>query len=362
MIVADGFMSKIKRVLGGFEKMAQGVELKPSDAVNADNGDVSVEADSKASGSAFSGSLGRVLLGPIGVLDDYYFPVELTGGCCPRVVGSEQDIVWNAAAEATDSERVNVVWQAKGDKIWYLAVRSAELGTHPNTWCPFSALLPGLKDAETPPTCYTYYSDEAATMMTVTADGLQIHRGTSAVVRAKAERTSRELDNAPIIELAPERIDKLTPMPWYSVSLFEERARRILAAVSVVGALAVIAVSLFVWFVAAMTMVSAHTDTKEISKRADQETTQLMGKIQNLRGSSVREQLSKFADLNDGLLVLNGWLEMYQIKDGKTLWRAIVPVNVTANRISDLGAQTLDNDPQGVVVGNAREALTIGER
>ena len=129
-------------------------------------------------------SMSQVLLGPIGAIGDHYFPVELIGGCCPRVIGEEAEIVWNAAAEASDSERVHVVWQSMGDKIWFLAVRSAELASHPNTWCPFAALLPGMKDAAPLPACYTYYTDEAATMMTISADGLQIHRGTASVVRA----------------------------------------------------------------------------------------------------------------------------------------------------------------------------------
>lgn len=166
-------------------------------------------------------SMAKALLGGIGALEDYYFPADLIGGCCPRVVGEEQEIVWNAAAEAADTERVHIVWQAVGDKIWYLAVQSIEQSSHPNTWCPFASLLPGLKDAAKPPIVYTFYSDEMATMMTVLPDGLQIHRGTSSVVRAKAERVARENHDAPIVDLVPDRIADLTPFPWYSLSLLK---------------------------------------------------------------------------------------------------------------------------------------------
>ena len=202
------------------------------------------------------------------MLGDFYFPSELIGGCCPRVVGKEEEIVWNAAAEACDSERVHVVWHAIDNRIWYVAVRSAELASHPDTWCPFSSLLPGMKDAQAAPVCYTYYSDEAATMMTVTPDGLQIHRGMSSVVRAKAERSARELGDAPVIELVPERILKLSPAPWYSISLFEDRARRILATVARSSRrLTLTGLAFMVWLLT--TMVTSSTSKANLKPDAE---------------------------------------------------------------------------------------------
>jgi hypothetical protein len=165
-------------------------------------------------------SLSKVLVGAPGMMGEYYFPPELIGGTCPRIAGEEENIVWNAAAEACDSERVHVVWQSLENKIWYLAVRSSELASHSDTWCPFAGLLPGMKDSVAPPVCYTYYGDESATMMLLTAEGLQIYRGTSLVVRAKAERSAREMGDAPIVELVPDKIMELHPIPWYSLSLF----------------------------------------------------------------------------------------------------------------------------------------------
>ncbi|MDD5586033.1 MAG: hypothetical protein PHY92_03625 [Alphaproteobacteria bacterium] len=321
-----------------------------------------VEPELKESDAGVIGSYTQALFGPIGGLGEFYFPSELIGGCCPRVAGSEQDIVWNAAAEAADTERLHLAWQAKGDKIWYLAVRSAEMSSHPHTWCPFASLLPGMKDALMPPVCYTYYSDEAATMMTITVDGLQVHRGMSSVVRAKAERTARALGDAPVIELVPDRIEKLSPTPWYSQSLFEERARRILAAAAVAGAIVFAGLAVIIWFFAAMAMVSARVDKDEIQKRAEGKSLQLVRDVQALRSSPMREQLSKFAELNDGLLALDAFLDVYQIKSGKTLWRAIVPPSITSDRIIALGGKTLDNSDEGVIIGNATESLNLGKK
>lgn len=311
--------------------------------------------------SETSSSLSRILTGPVGILGDYFFPADLIGGACPRIFAEEQDIVWNAAAEASDTERVHIVWQSKGDKIWYLAVRSSDMSSHVNTWCPFASLLPGMKDAADPPIIYTYFSDESATMMTVLTDGLQIHRGTSSVIRAKAERMSRELGAATVVELIPDRIQKLTPVPWFSLSLFEERARRILATVAVLSSAVFGAFAIIVWLVAAMATVSSHADLKEIQERADVKSLALLKDVQAQRASPMREQLAKFADVNDGLLALNGYLEIYSITGNKAEWRAIVPPNVTSDRINELGGQTVDNNEQGVVIGNVRDVQNIGK-
>ncbi|MGE4351416.1 MAG: hypothetical protein AB7E52_04415 [Bdellovibrionales bacterium] len=320
------------------------------------------EAQRDADSSYMNSSLGRALAGAVGGVSDYYFPAELIGGCCPRVLGEEEDIVWNAAAEASDTERIHLIWQAKGEKVWYLAVRSSEMSSHTSTWCPFGSLLPGLKDSADPPIIYTHFSDEAATMMTVLPDGLQIHRGTSSVVRAKAERMSREMDAAPIVELVPDRIAELTPVPWYSLSLFEERARRILAAGAVLSAIGFAVIGIVIWFVAAMATVSAHVDLRTIQERSERKSLALLKSVQEQRASPMREQLAKFADVNDGLLALNGYLEVYQIDKDKPKWRAVVPVNVTSDRINALGGKTLDNNEYGVVVGNTVDAIEVGRR
>jgi hypothetical protein len=303
-------------------------------------------------------SLSRILTSAPGLLGEFYFPNELIGGCCPRVVGQEEEIVWNAAAEACDTERVHVVWQAMENRIWYIAVRSAEIASHPNTWCPFASLLPGMKDAQSAPVCYTYYSDEAATMMTITADGLQIHRSMSSVVRAKAERMARELGDAPIIELVPERILKLTPAPWYSLSLFEDRARRVFATMAVFTALAFAGLAFAVWLLTTMVIVGTHASLKAAQQRTESKTIDLMHTVSDLRASPMREQLANFADVNDGLLTLNGYLEVYEINDSKARWRAVAPANITADRISALdngGGRTIETTADGVVIGNVNE-------
>ncbi len=348
-------LEKIKAHMGGAKEKLLGIVAKS--AAGADQMVAVAETEAKPS-SAIASSLTHILTSAPGMMGEFYFPNELIGGCCPRVVGQEEDIVWNAAAEACDTERVHIVWQAIENRIWYIAVRSSEMGSHPNTWCPFASLLPGMKDAQAAPVCYTYYSDEAAVMMTITADGLQIHRSMSSVVRAKAERMARELGNAPIVELVPERILKLTPAPWYSMSLFEDRARRILATFAVFSALSFATLAFAVWLLTTMVIVGTHASLNSAKERAQDKAIELLHTVTDLRASPLREQLASFADVNDGLLAINGFLEVYEIKGGKVRWRAVAPTNITADRISALdngNGKTIETTPVGVVIGNNNE-------
>lgn len=318
--------------------------------------------DSKNIGELNSGTIVKVLMGGMNSADYFYFPPSLIGGCCPRIPGQEAETVWHAAADATDSERVQVVWQASGNKVWYLAVKSADMASNTRTWCPFASLLPDMRDASPPPVCYTYYSDETAVMMTVSAESLQIHRGTAAVLRAKSERVARELGGANVIDLVPDNIINMQPVLWQSLSLFEDRARRILSTFAVLTAMVVILTALLIWFFSSIAAVTTRHDLEATRVIAAQKSQQLLNMIQDLRASPSRGQLASLADLNENLLKVNGMLEIYQIKEGKVLWRAVLPANVTSERINEMGAQLLDTTPRGVIIGNSPEALVMGKK
>lgn len=314
-----------------------------------------VRASDEASGTESSASLMRVLTGDVSEVGDHYFPPELVGGTCPRVAGEEEEIVWNAAAEACDSERIHVVWQSFDNRLWYLAVRSSDLSSQPNSWCPLAAVLPSVKGALPPPVCYTYFGEEVAVLMTVTPDSLQVFRGTGPIVRAKAERTARELGQAPVINIDLDKIERMTPIPWFSASLFEDRARRVLAAVSVSVALVVVGLSFLVWLSASMSMVSAKHDLADAQRETQSKSMEMVRMAENIRTSLLRDQIDKFLTVNDSLLSLNGFLDVYEVKDRKTRWRAVVPPSATADRITAIGGKNIQSGDQGVVIGNDAE-------
>lgn len=323
---------------------------------------VSDRTHSEAQGKqSFAGYVSSRLFTGKSLAGGIYFPPELIGGGCPRVPGQEREIVWNAAAEACDSERVHVVWQATEDKIWYLATRAADLASHPNTWCPFASLLPTSETLDDGPVCYTYYADEAATMMTIMGGALNVHRGTSSVIRAKAERFARDVAGMHLVDLTPEAMASLTAVPWYSVSLFEDRVRRVLAVLSVVSALTITVIAFLIWIGASLSLLSSHRDLTSIQERTEQKSIDLMAEVQKLRISPLRDQMAKFAELNDSLLQIGGWMKVYEIKAGRLRWKAVVPSSVTGDFINELGGRMIETTSQGVVIGNEVQLVEIAK-
>lgn len=307
-------------------------------------------AKAEAESSIVQGEGGGFFSGAT-ALNNYYFPNELIGGVCPRVAGQEREIAWHAASEACDTERIQLVWSVAGDKIWYLAARSAEFASHTHTWCPFASFLPGRGDALAAPVCYAYYSDEVAVLMTVTADSLQVHRGTTAVVRAKAERVARELGTTQTVTLDPDVIMKVQPVAWHSVTLFEDRLRRMLSTIVVGVGLIFATLAFFIWLFAVLGIMQQHRQLEDIQDRTRMKTMDLMSDVEKMRASLLREQVARFAELNEGLVQVGGWMKFYQIKTSKVRWRATVPPSVTGDKIKELGGKLLTTSDQGVLIG-----------
>ncbi len=289
-------------------------------------------------------------------LRTFYFPPEMIGGSCPAVKGDEEAIAWNAAAEACASERIHFVWRVYEDRVWYLALRSEDLASHSKTWCPFASLLPGSPDSLEAPVIYTYYSDEAATLMSVDKEGMQIIRGTSSVVRAKAERLSREMGSADIVDLIPDRIVALKPAMWESLSLLENRARRFMAFASVLTAIAVTALSIFVWFMASVTQLAYRSELKDLEHRTSESLMQLQQSAMILRTSDMREQIANFNKLNENMIGAQGWLKLYFLKDNNVKWWGVVPQNLTSDRIQEIGGQTIENGDEGLIIANSKDS------
>ncbi len=311
----------------------------------------------KIGGDTFSSITSKVssdtksaLLGTMPELNGWYFPPEIVGGCIPRVAGEEEKLAWQAAAEACDTERLHMVWSARGEKIWYLAVRSSDLGSRPNTWCPLAALLPGMEAADSGNVLYIYIAEEAAMLMTVTSDGLLLHRGTTAVIQAKADKLARELGGARIIGLVPDFIDQLLPVPWHSHSLLEDRARRFLTMSLVVGGMMIALLSTMVWLMASLYALNHQTDLTQAKQRSAEEIQKIIDTANNLRISPIRVQMAAFMRVNDELLAVAGWLKKYEIGVDGLKWEAQIPRGVTNDRIVAICGTTADILPDGFLV------------
>lgn len=300
--------------------------------------------------AASNNALSTALLGRDAAPSEAYFPGELAGGCSPHVSGQEDEMAWQAGAEAVDSERLHYVWSVHDGTLWYLAVRSADLSSHVGTWCPFAALLPGMSGALAMPVVYIHTTDEAATMMTVAPHLLQVHRGAAMVIQAKAEKMARDLGGAQIVAITGETAEQLTPVPWKSASRMEDRARRFLATIGVFLGLAVAATAFVIWVLASLTTLAVQSDVTTAQANAAQAGQQLLAQASNLRVSALRVQTAKFVEVNESLLRIGGWLKEYKISGSSVRWTAVLPPGVTAEKISELGGRTKEVTNEGIIV------------
>lgn len=295
-------------------------------------------------------ALSAALIGVSNEPTEIYFPSDLIGGCAPHVEGQENEMAWQAGAEAADSERLHYAWSVHDGTLWYLAIRSSDLASHSNSWCPFVALLPGMPKAEPAPVVYIYEDDESATIMSVADNSLHVHRGAITVIQAKAERVAEELGGARIVPLRPEMLDALPPVSWQSASLLEDKARRFLATVAVATGLMVATIAFVVWVLASLATLGVSSKVEEAKSNAAQASQQLLDQASSLRVSTLRNDIAKFIDLNDSLLSIGGWLQEYRIDHGVKKWTATLPVGITGERISQIGGRTKEVTDAGTIV------------
>lgn len=323
---------------------------KPTDVLGGSASAVEKASAFLSGFAAKNTALSSALIGTGGDPVEVYFPSELIGGCAPYVTGQEDDMAWQAGAEAADSERLHYVWSVSGGLLWYLAVRSNDLSSNTGSWCPFAALLPGMPQAELAPVVYVYEDDEAATMMSVGDKILQVHRGATTVIQVKAERVADELGGARIIHLLPDYLDKLQPSPWRSASLLEDKARRFLATASVAIGLLVATVAFVVWVLASLATMGISHSVTSAQQNAANAAQQLLQQASSLRVSTLRNEVSKFIELNDSLIKIGGWLQEYRIEKGVKKWTATLPAGITGERISEIGGRTKEVTETGTIV------------
>ncbi len=298
----------------------------------------------------------RALTGPVDEAANIYFPGDLVGGFCARTEGDEPRLVWNAATEACGSERVVVAWRSVGNGIWYLAAKSEDLASHVHSWCPLAALLPSEKNKTILPVCYThygtYFGEDIALLMVVKPNDLRIYRSTPVIIRAKAERTARELgEGTKIIDIDLARIERMTPAPWRSMSLFEDRARRILSAFSVFASLAVAGAAFAVWLYAQVDILSS----TRANDRAEARSAGIVARAEDLRVSPLRRELKNLLDVNEGVLSVDGYLSVYELQEGAVRWRASAPAGTDAARLAAFNAKIIEAGDAALLIGNEAE-------
>ena len=149
-----------------------------------------------------------------------FLPQDLVGGSIPHVPGTENEGVWNAAAQACSTERVSYCYTVEGGRCWYLACPSSALASNPDSWCPLAAALPGNSEYWDRETVYLYEQEGLASALRWDAESgrMQVYLGAARTLLPRIQSM-----DANFVTINP---DVATLVPWRNRALRTEQLSR----------------------------------------------------------------------------------------------------------------------------------------
>lgn len=262
---------------------------------------------------------------------------ELVGGSVPYVPGSEDEAVWNAASQACASEKIHYCYTIDENRCWYLAMPSSALASHPNSWCPLAAALPGNSEFWDKETVYLYEQEGLASALRWDPESgrMQVYIGPARTILPRIQSM-----DANFVSINPEMADVV---PWKQRSLkLEELSRQVGWGILLSGLLVAIIAVLYVLFInlSAITLKGDLKKAKEETRSATQELMQTAAVT--LQNDSIRHMV-RIQELLDVLGDNNGTLIRYQVSEGGDVeWEALVPQAFSQGGVPELqGAQAL---------------------
>ncbi len=263
---------------------------------------------------------------------------ELIGGSVPYVPGSEDEAVWNAASQACASEKIHYCYTIDDNRCWYLAMPSSALASHPDTWCPLAAALPGNSEFWDKETVYLYEQEGLASALRWDPETgrMQVYIGPARTILPRIQSM-----DANFVSINPEMADIV---PWRQRSLkIEELSRQVGWGILLSGLLVSIIAVLYVLFInlSAITLKADLQKAKSDTRSATQNLMQTAAIT--LQNDSIRHMV-RVQELLDVLGANNGTLIRYQVKDsgGTVEWEALVPQAFSQGGVPELrGAEAL---------------------
>ena len=254
-----------------------------------------------------------------------FLPHDLIGGSVPHIAGKEEEAVWNAAAQACGSEKVNFCYTVEGNRIWYLACPSASLASNPDSWCPLAAALPGNSEYWDRETVYLYEQEGVASALRWDPETgrMQVFLGASRTILPRIQTM-----DANFVTINPEFA---TIVPWKNRNLRSEQLARGTARMLLISGMMVsLACVLILLFNFAAINLTQHS-LSAIREQSDAAANDLMVKASNAMQSDTIRHLVRIQELLDKLAKVDGTLVKYEVVAGKLQWQALVPPAFAAN-------------------------------
>lgn len=268
-----------------------------------------------------------------------YLPSELVGGSIPHIAGSEEESVWNAAAQACGTERIHFLYTVEGGRCWYLATPSSALASAPDSWCPLAAALPGNSEFWDKETVYLFeHEGQASALRWEQESGrMQIFLGPARTILPKVQTM-----DANFVTINPETA---AVVPWRNTTLRSDQLARAVAKILVVsGTIVGICACIYIlaMFAVANTIKPQLNQTKTETENAAM--TLLRSASRSLENDTI-DHVFRIQELLDTLVRIEGTLVRYEVdSSGSVEWEALVPRTFSSADNPVLrGAKPVDN-------------------
>ncbi len=273
-----------------------------------------------------------------------YLPIDIVGGSVPAIPGMEEEAVWNAASQACASDRVHFVYTVADDRCWYLAIPSSALASHPNSWCPLAAALPGNSEFWDKESVYVFEQDGVAAGLRWDQDNgrMQVYAGPARMILPRLQ----SLD-ANFLTL---NVERATPVPWRSRSIHSERLSRQLVKWLFWAGTLMACSCVTLWILSHMAVAFLRPNVDVLQRETSQATEKLMLEAARLTRSDAEQHLMRVQELLGQLDVLGGTLNKYQVDKDEVLWEAVIPAAAGGANLAGLKAQTTGTEPDGRII------------
>ena len=248
-----------------------------------------------------------------------YLPQDLIGGSVPHIPGSEDDAVWNAASQACGTEKIHYVYTVEENRVWYLACPSASLASHPDSWCPLAAALPGNSEYWDKETVYLYEQEGVASALRWDPETgrMQVFLGASRTILPRVQSM-----DANFVTINPETADT---KPWRNRMLRTEKISRAFVRVLFLAGLSVNFIIVLILVINLLALGSVGRDLTQVKQDTDMAALELMKKAASVMQSDAIKHMVRIQELLDSLASSNAYLVRYEVQGNKVEWEAIVP-------------------------------------
>lgn len=248
-----------------------------------------------------------------------YLPQEMVGGSVPHIPGSEEEAVWNAAAQACGTEKVHYCYSVDEGRIYYLACPSSMIASNPDSWCPLAAALPGNSEYWDRETVYLYEQEGVASALRWDPETgrMQVFLGASRTILPRIQSM-----DANFVTVNPLVADMV---PWRNRNLKTEKLSRATARMLVYSGLMVnlAAVSILVFNYVAINLKERNLAL--VQSETSRASNDLMLNAYNAMQSDTIRHMVRIQEILDQLAKVDGTLVKYDVKGNDVVVEALVP-------------------------------------